>query len=282
VPWYVWPRGWSPTGRRYKPVAFVGYALSALCKLGLLLVGSAWAPIAALLMIDRLGKGIRTAPRDALITQSSEPSRLGAAFGLHRASFLATGLGAGNNLPQAPGARLDAYTVIDDVVVPPEYEHYVIVLWGDRVFPHADDYVGYYADYTAFLPIHGRDDDGYLWVHQLSDLEYRAGDPGRAQWPADHRSRCPGFQPADRSEPREPAALGHRAMDTAGRRWAVDAFAVQAAAPGAYDAVRRKPPGGAGGSRRRVCRGPSDRAERAVAGASARARLGDAMGTPSR
>ena len=35
-------------------------------------------------MIDRLGKGIRTAPRDALITQSSEPSRLGAAFGLPR------------------------------------------------------------------------------------------------------------------------------------------------------------------------------------------------------
>ena len=42
------------------------------------------AMLAALLMIDRLGKGIRTAPRDALITQSSEPSRLGAAFGLHR------------------------------------------------------------------------------------------------------------------------------------------------------------------------------------------------------
>ncbi|MGH8565031.1 MAG: MFS transporter [Gammaproteobacteria bacterium] len=74
----------TDAGRRYKLVAFLGYALSAICKLGLLLVGSAWAPIAALLMIDRLGKGIRTAPRDALITRSSEPSRLGAAFGLHR------------------------------------------------------------------------------------------------------------------------------------------------------------------------------------------------------
>ena len=81
------------------------------------------------------------------------------------ASFLATGPGAGESLPPAPGARLDAYTVIDDVVVPPEYERYVIVLWGDRVFPHADDYVGYNADYTAFLPIRGRDDDGYLWVN---------------------------------------------------------------------------------------------------------------------
>ena len=75
----------ADAGRRYKPVAFVGYALSAFCKLGLLLVGSAWAPIAAVLMIDRLGKGVRTAPRDALITLSSEPTRLGEAFGAHRA-----------------------------------------------------------------------------------------------------------------------------------------------------------------------------------------------------
>ncbi|MGH8585334.1 MAG: alkaline phosphatase PhoX [Gammaproteobacteria bacterium] len=55
--------------------------------------------------------------------------------------------------------------MIDDVVIPPEYQRYVIVHWGDRVFPHADDYVGYNADYTAFLPIRGRDDDGYLWVN---------------------------------------------------------------------------------------------------------------------
>ncbi len=75
----------ADAGSRYKPVALVGYALSAFCKLGLLVVGSAWAPIASLLMIDRLGKGLRTAPRDALITLSSEPSRLGEAFGAHRA-----------------------------------------------------------------------------------------------------------------------------------------------------------------------------------------------------
>ena len=81
------------------------------------------------------------------------------------ASFLATGLGTGESLRPAPGARLDAYTVIDDVVVPPEYERYVIVHWGDRVFPNADDYVGYNADYTAFIPIRGRDDDGFLWVN---------------------------------------------------------------------------------------------------------------------
>jgi len=40
-------------------------------------------------------------------------------------------------------------------------------------------------------------------VRQLPDLEYRAGDPGRAQRPADHRSRRPGLQPAARGQARE-------------------------------------------------------------------------------
>jgi MFS family permease len=70
---------------RYKAVAVAGYAISAACKLLLLLVGTAWATIAAILMADRLGKGIRTAPRDALITLSSDRARLGEAFGVHRA-----------------------------------------------------------------------------------------------------------------------------------------------------------------------------------------------------
>ena len=48
--------------------AAVGYALSAVCKLGLLVVGAAWGGIARVLALDRVGKGIRTAPRDALIS----------------------------------------------------------------------------------------------------------------------------------------------------------------------------------------------------------------------
>ena len=106
------------------------------------------------------------------------------------ASFLATGPGAGESLPPAPGARLDAYTVIDDVVVPPEYERYVIVLWGDRVFPHADDYVGYNADYTAFLPIRGRDDDGYLWVNH-EYVSYRSRVSRRRSRPGSMAGRPP-------------------------------------------------------------------------------------------
>jgi uncharacterized protein len=66
-------------------------------------------------------------------------------------SFLATGLEMGTLLPTSADTRLLSFTVIDDVVVPPEYERYVIVHWGDRVFPNRDDYVGYNADYTAFV-----------------------------------------------------------------------------------------------------------------------------------
>ncbi|APY90254.1 MFS transporter [Streptomyces alfalfae] len=72
-------------GGRHKLVAGGGYALSALSRLGLLLAGGATAGIGAALAADRIGKGVRTAPRDALISLSSPPDVLGRAFGVHRA-----------------------------------------------------------------------------------------------------------------------------------------------------------------------------------------------------
>jgi MFS family permease len=71
--------------QRYKEVAFVGYALSAVSKLAMLAVGPAWTALAAIVLVDRTGKGIRTAPRDALISLSSPQRSLGVAFGVHRA-----------------------------------------------------------------------------------------------------------------------------------------------------------------------------------------------------
>ncbi|ROQ31653.1 MFS transporter [Streptomyces sp. PanSC19] len=72
-------------GGRHKQVAGLGYALSACSRLGLLLAGGATGWIAGALAADRLGKGVRTAPRDALITLHSPPEDLGRAFGTHRA-----------------------------------------------------------------------------------------------------------------------------------------------------------------------------------------------------
>lgn len=71
--------------RRPKEVAAVGYGLSAICKLGFLIAGSSWTAISGVILLDRIGKGIRTAPRDAMIAASSQPEQLATAFGVHRA-----------------------------------------------------------------------------------------------------------------------------------------------------------------------------------------------------
>jgi MFS family permease len=71
--------------RRHKEIAAVGYGLSTVCKLALVGAGGAIGAIGAIVMLDRIGKGIRTAPRDALISLSSTRDGLGAAFGVHRA-----------------------------------------------------------------------------------------------------------------------------------------------------------------------------------------------------
>ncbi|MEU4470622.1 MFS transporter [Micromonospora sp. NPDC023888] len=71
--------------RRRKLIAGVGYTLSAVAKLGLLLAGRSIPAIGAVIAVDRLGKGVRSAPRDALITLSTPPEALGRAFGVHRA-----------------------------------------------------------------------------------------------------------------------------------------------------------------------------------------------------
>lgn len=75
----------SDRRHKYKEVAGAGYALSAACKLGLLAVGPAAAPATTVLVADRIGKGIRTSPRDALISLSAPAQRLAEAFGVHRA-----------------------------------------------------------------------------------------------------------------------------------------------------------------------------------------------------
>jgi MFS family permease len=84
-------------GKR-KPFAVVGYALSALTKPFLYFAG-AWGWVLGVRVADRIGKGVRTAPRDALIADSIDEAQRGLAFGLHRASdtlgaFLGLGIAA--------------------------------------------------------------------------------------------------------------------------------------------------------------------------------------------
>jgi len=69
-------------GRR-KPLVLLGYGLSSIAK-PLFAVSGSWIHAFAVRVTDRVGKGIRTSPRDALISDSAAKSEAGKAFGLHR------------------------------------------------------------------------------------------------------------------------------------------------------------------------------------------------------
>ncbi|MDQ3578050.1 MAG: MFS transporter [Actinomycetota bacterium] len=71
--------------RRHKAVAVVGYGLSAGTKLAFPFIGASAVGLGGVLAVDRAGKGLRSAPRDALISLVTPAHQLGAAFGVHRA-----------------------------------------------------------------------------------------------------------------------------------------------------------------------------------------------------
>ncbi len=66
-----------------KRLTFIGYSASVVYKI-LLLVSLSWVGVLFARFVDRVGKGIRTAPRDALVAESCEPNKMGHSFGLHK------------------------------------------------------------------------------------------------------------------------------------------------------------------------------------------------------
>jgi len=78
--------GWlSDRLRQRKWLAVIGYGLSAVSKPFFYIAGT-WGAVAGVRWVDRVGKGIRTAPRDALVADSIDAPRRGLAFGFHRAA----------------------------------------------------------------------------------------------------------------------------------------------------------------------------------------------------
>lgn len=75
---------WSDRASRRQPFVVWGYGLSALSK-PLLALAASWHLVLVARLVDRLGKGIRTSPRDAIIAAACSPETRGKAFGLHRA-----------------------------------------------------------------------------------------------------------------------------------------------------------------------------------------------------
>ena len=111
--------GWlsDRMGERRVPWIFGGYGLSAVSR-PVLAAAPGWGWVLTARIADRLGKGARTAPRDALIRDSSPPELVGASFGYHRAmDSLGAVLG-----PLAAVAMLEAHlslrTILYVAVIP--------------------------------------------------------------------------------------------------------------------------------------------------------------------
>jgi MFS family permease len=75
---------WSDRTGRRRPLVIAGYGLASAVRPFVAAATSAWH-VVAVRVLDRVGKGLRTSPRDALIAGSVAPDQRGAAFGLHRA-----------------------------------------------------------------------------------------------------------------------------------------------------------------------------------------------------
>jgi MFS family permease len=75
---------WSDRARRRKPLIVGGYALAAASRL-LIAAATVWPLVLTARLVDRAGKGARSAPRDALISDVTPPDQRGRAYGFHRA-----------------------------------------------------------------------------------------------------------------------------------------------------------------------------------------------------
>ncbi|MFZ5476427.1 MAG: MFS transporter [Myxococcota bacterium] len=80
----LWAGRWSDRLGRRKPLMLAGYALASATRPFLAIAGAPWH-VLALRVVDRVGKGLRTSPRDALLAASVAEGDRAAAFGFHRA-----------------------------------------------------------------------------------------------------------------------------------------------------------------------------------------------------
>jgi MFS family permease len=105
----------GPLGDKYarRPLIATGYGMAALGKL-IVAAAGAWQGVLVGRVVDRLGKGLRGAPRDALLVQDVEPAARGRVFGFHRAMDTAGAV-------IGPLLGLAAYELFDHQIAPVLY-----------------------------------------------------------------------------------------------------------------------------------------------------------------
>jgi MFS family permease len=123
--------------RHRRPLVATGYGLSALGKL-LLALATAWPAVLGSRFTDRVGKGLRGPPRDAIIADETTPENRGRAFGFHRAADTAgavVGPLIGLGLYQLVGERFRPLFWV--AVIPATLSVVLVFAIRERPHPHA-------------------------------------------------------------------------------------------------------------------------------------------------
>ena len=122
---------WSDRLRRRKPLIVGGYALASLARPCMALAQGA-GQVLAIRLVDRVGKGVRGAPRDALLAASTAVADRGRAFGVHRAADHAGALvGALTAMALLQGGAMPLRTVFALAAIPGALA-VAVALWGIR------------------------------------------------------------------------------------------------------------------------------------------------------
>jgi MFS family permease len=113
----------GPLGDRFakRPLIATGYGMAALGKV-IVAVAGAWPGVLTGRVVDRLGKGIRGVPRDALLVEGLDPAVRGKVFGFHRAMDT---LGA----VIGPLIGLVGYELLDHQIAPLLYVAIILIKW---------------------------------------------------------------------------------------------------------------------------------------------------------
>lgn len=137
--------------------------------------------VGAAVLSDVVGEQLFSASAQSVSGLSFTPVRVPSPLPIYRTtnSFLATGFnGQGRTLEPSSDGNLAEFTALDDVVIPPEFEYYTIVSWGDRVFSNPDEYFGYNPDFNGYIAINGNTEGWLVTNHEYVSYPFSPLCPG--------------------------------------------------------------------------------------------------------
>ncbi|MBM4194282.1 MAG: MFS transporter [Gemmatimonadetes bacterium] len=145
---------WSDRGRRRKPLVVLGYSIASIARPAMAIAGSAMH-VLVIRAIDRVGKGIRSSPRDALIAEATPPADRGRAFGFHRAADTA-GAVLGPLLAWALLEQADVplRSVFAWAAVPAVLSVIVLIVWVRETTPSSPVGAAAAAPAPSAAPVH--------------------------------------------------------------------------------------------------------------------------------